>query len=27
MPKAKWKNFTEEELRQIVANSTSFIEV
>lgn len=27
MPKAKWKNFTDEELRQVVAESTSFIEV
>lgn len=27
MPKAKWKNFTDDELRQIVAESTSFVEV
>ena len=27
MPKAKWKNFTDEELKEIVANSTSFTEV
>ena len=27
MPKAKWKNFTDEELKQIVAESTSFVQV
>ena len=27
MPKAKWKNFTDEELKQMVADSTSFVEV
>jgi hypothetical protein len=26
MPKAKWKNFTDDELKQIVAESTSFVE-
>lgn len=27
MPKAKWKNFTDDELKQLVAESTSFVEV
>lgn len=27
MPKAKWKNFTDEQLKEIVAESTSFVEV
>ena len=27
MPKAKWKNFTDDELKQIVAESTSFVEI
>ena len=27
MPKAKWKNFSDDEIRQIVSESTSFVEV
>lgn len=27
MPKAKWRNFSDDELKQIVAESTSFTQV